>query len=184
MSETRIGGWIQTYTGVQFYPFDPRPEEICIEDVAHSLACSNRFTGHTCEPYSIAQHCVLAAENVPVADSLYALLHDASEAYLADVSSPVKQHPDMEPYRIAELELTRTILRRFGLSTGGFVLFPTSVYEVDARLLVTEARDLMRDPDWARGERIAPFPWKIRPWGWREAKTRFLTTFDLLRGPC
>ena len=45
MSERR-GGWCATYTGMQFWPLDPRPEDICIEDIAHALALQCRFNGH------------------------------------------------------------------------------------------------------------------------------------------
>lgn len=42
----RKGDWFLTYTGIHFYPMDPRPEEVCIEDIAHALALQCRFNGH------------------------------------------------------------------------------------------------------------------------------------------
>lgn len=41
--EERKGVWIQTYTGRMFWPLDPRPEEIWIEDIAHALSLQCRF---------------------------------------------------------------------------------------------------------------------------------------------
>lgn len=61
----RRGDFICTYTGRKFYPLDPRPEDVCIEDIAHALALVNRFGGHTRVPYSVAQHSVLCCQNAP-----------------------------------------------------------------------------------------------------------------------
>ena len=138
LTETRVGGWIQTYTGVAFYPFDPRPSEIQIHDIAHALSMQCRFTGHVKEFYSVAQHSVLVALHCPQEDRLWALLHDATEAYLADVARPVKQHAVMEPYRTIENDLERMICQRFGLPLEK----PSSVTVADKRMLATEKRDL------------------------------------------
>ena len=46
MRAPRNGSWIQTYTGIQFWPLDPRPEEIEIRDIAHALSLLCRFNGH------------------------------------------------------------------------------------------------------------------------------------------
>lgn len=64
MSE-RIGDWMQVYSGKQFWPLDPRPEEIEIEDIAHSLANMCRFAGHSEKFYSVADHSHRVAEYVP-----------------------------------------------------------------------------------------------------------------------
>src|ERR1700693_75116 len=60
----RKGDWIQTFTGRQFWPLDPRPEEVCIEDIAHGLSNECRFAGQCRSFYSVAQHSVLCARNV------------------------------------------------------------------------------------------------------------------------
>src|SRR5579885_2784587 len=86
----RHGDWIQTYCGVAFYPLDPRPEEILIEDIAHALSMLCRFTGHVKRFYSVAQHCVYVSHRCDPKDALWGLLHDAAEAYLNDISRPVK----------------------------------------------------------------------------------------------
>lgn len=86
----RKGDWIQTYTGRQFWPLDPKPEEVCIEDIAHALSQQCRYAGHTIRFYSVAQHSVEIALRVPRAAALWGLLHDAAEAYLVDLPRPVK----------------------------------------------------------------------------------------------
>lgn len=69
-----------TYTGRTFYPFDPRPEDICIEDIAHSLSNMCRFCGHVREFYSVAEHSVRGASHLYGLNALQFLLHDAAEA--------------------------------------------------------------------------------------------------------
>ena len=60
----RIGDWIQVHSGRQFWPLDPRTEEVDIHDIAHALSLVCRFTGHVKEFYSVAQHSVLVALTV------------------------------------------------------------------------------------------------------------------------
>ena len=182
MSE-RIGDWIQTFSGVAFYPLDPRPEEIRIEDIAHALAMQCRFTGHVRSFYSVGEHSVRVSQVCDSAEALWGLLHDASEAYLCDVARPVKHMEFMEPYRGAEGHLLRAIADRFDLSPRWPE--PASVKHADKCLLAIEARDLMPTvwPDWR--ERWYPFigdrDFSItRPWSPAEAEERFLTRFHEL----
>jgi len=84
----RIGDWIQTYTGKRFWPLDPRPEDVDILDIAHSLSLLCRFTGHTSSFYSVSQHSILVAQEVPKRLRLWALFHDAAEAYIGDIARP------------------------------------------------------------------------------------------------
>jgi hypothetical protein len=87
----RKGSWQQTFTGRQFWPCDPRPEDVCLEDIAHHLALMCRFGGACRVFYSVAEHSVRVAElvwdrtNGDREAALAGLLHDASEAYLVDI---------------------------------------------------------------------------------------------------
>lgn len=81
--------WIQTFTGRQFWPLNPRAEDVCIEDIAHALSMKCRYTGHCRQFYSVAQHSVIMTELS--LSPHWALMHDAAEAYMPDVARPVKR---------------------------------------------------------------------------------------------
>lgn len=177
----RYGDWIQVRSGGKFYPLDPRPEEITIEDIAHALSQVVRYTGHTSQALSVAQHSVMVSWRCDPADALWGLLHDASEAYLNDISRPVKQMPEMAPYRDAEDRLMAVICGRFGLPAG----MPASVKEADEILLATESRDLMapRHPDWERWiSRVETLPGRIIPWPAGKSRRMFLGRYEELAG--
>jgi hypothetical protein len=145
----RIGDWIQTYSGIAFYPCDPIPEEVCIADIAHALSNLCRFTGHTKYFYSVAEHCVHVSRLCPPEHALWGLLHDASEAYVSDLSRPVKLHTALgEEYRRVEAVLQASIIAAFGLPEKE----PAEVKSADNRMLYVEAEHLMSPlrPGWAK----------------------------------
>jgi len=83
----RRGDYIGTFTGKQFWPLDPRPGEVCLEDIAHALVNICRFNGHSNQFYSVAHHClnvemILKKRGFNKRIQLYGLLHDAAEAYI------------------------------------------------------------------------------------------------------
>lgn len=136
------GDWMQTHSGLRFYPLDPRPEDIRIEDIAHALPMICRFNGHCSRFYSVAEHSLLVAAQVNILypeSALYALLHDASEAYLCDVPRPLKRTPAMVSYRAMERAVEAAIAERFGLGP----MMPLIVKTCDERALMTERRDLV-----------------------------------------
>lgn len=105
-------GCIRTYTGRYVDPFDPKPDDIVIEDIAHALSNLCRFGGHTKCFYSVAEHSLLCAVLVPGEHKLAALLHDASEAYLVDIPTPIKNR--LPGYVEAEDRLMKVIAEKFG----------------------------------------------------------------------
>jgi uncharacterized protein len=173
----RTGDWIQTYTGGIFYPLDPRPDEINIEDIAHSLSLQCRFSGHCREHYSVAQHSVILAENLPEELRLWGLLHDASEAYLVDLPRPIKRSCDMgRMYREYEAALMRCVCERFNLP----VEEPAEVKRMDTVLLMTEKRDLMTPEPKPWEDTEAPLSTRIRPISSSSAERLFLSVYRLL----
>ncbi len=179
--DQRVGDWIQTISGLAMYPLDPRPEEIEIFDIAIALSHVCRFTGHVQDFYSVAQHSVLVSRLVPEEDALWALLHDASEAYLSDIARPVKVQPEFEAYREIEYRLQSAIVAKFGLP----VLQPASVKKADEIMLAIEARDLLGNlrPGWEKWlVNIGDCKVKIRdPWPSAKASMEFMLRFDELK---
>lgn len=161
--------WIQTYTGKQFWPLSPRWEDVDLLDIAHALAMKCRFTGHCDQFYSVAQHSVLVSQNVPFAQAKQALLHDAGEAYLPDVSRPIKG--SLRGFAELEDEVLLAVGRRFNLDN----LMTKEIKDADNLLLVTEARDVMGKPPipWDFPA-IKPLPTVIKPLPPKQAKDLFL----------
>jgi 5'-deoxynucleotidase YfbR-like HD superfamily hydrolase len=91
---------LETVSGRKIDVTDPNPSDIVIEDIAWALSRMPRFSGHSIPyvPYSVAQHCIQVAEDLkeygPTVQ-LYGLLHDAAEAYINDLPSPVKHIPEI-----------------------------------------------------------------------------------------
>jgi hypothetical protein len=162
-------GWIVTYTGRRFYPLAPRIEDIDIEDIAHALSNMCRFTGHCRQFYSVAQHSILAAYHAPAWLKLAMLLHDASEAYLCDLSRPVKHSPGLAAYRAAEDRLQQLVGQRFGV-----VFDDPMVKQIDDRMLMTERRDLTDASQPWSSHHLPPYEEIIYPLSPGTAKEVFL----------
>lgn len=167
--------WIATYSGRPFFPMAPRVEDVRIADIAHALSNLCRFAGHTRQFYSVAQHSVLVSRFCAPADAKWGLLHDASEAYLCDIVSPVKHHVGLGGYRAIERQVQAVIAQAFGLPAEE----PASVKAADKVLLKTEQRDLMPMPDgWLPGE--ATLGHRLVPLEPRHAEQLFLLRFHEL----
>ena len=172
--EQRKGDWMETYAGVKFYALDPRPEDICIEDIAHSLANQCRYAGHVKRFYSVAQHSVIVSQNLPSHLKLWGLLHDASEAYLVDLPRPSKNGTILGvEYKKIESVVQTMIYNKFGL----FGDEPAMVKEVDNRMIPTERRDLMSGSGYVRKECLPPLEANINPWNPDTSENVFLCEF-------
>ncbi len=142
--------WKQTYTGKRVNLEDPQPNQICIEDIAHALSNLCRFNGHVNQFYSVAQHSVLVADLLEDRLKIYGLLHDAHEAYIGDIISPVKQLIGLEEIKKLENQLDAAI------HTGLGVKWPLSesdkfkIKKADIEALVMEKSTLLdHNMDWA-----------------------------------
>jgi len=185
----RTHDWIRTYTGKKFYLFDSGPEDVCIEDIAHALSMQCRYNGHVARFYSVAEHsayvsAIVAAEmgnkHYNIDTALWALLHDASEAYIGDVSRPLKQQPEMERYRSNEKRIQGVIAAKFGLTPTE----PEIVTRADRAILGMEVRALKWAEPIATVEVLPDvipilrdIQFGIAP---ENAKTKFLRLFDFM----
>ncbi len=129
---------IQTRHRIAFSLDAPRVEDVHIHDIAHSLAHLCRFNGHTRTFYSVAEHSLRCSQIVEPEFALDALLHDAAEAYLGDVTSPVKAA--LGPaWSELETRVASVVADAFGLLWP----IPRCVHNADQRMLATEVRDLL-----------------------------------------
>lgn len=133
-------GWIQTYSGGQFWPCQPRAEDVRLEDIAHALSLKARYEGHTKRHYSVALHSICCCLHAPDHLRLAALLHDASEAYMPDVARPTKVQWGAV-VKDTEALLHQAVYDAFGL--GYMLPLDPQIKVIDNRMLVTERRDLM-----------------------------------------
>lgn len=139
--------FMTTFTGRRIDPVDPRTYNIDIMDIAHALSHLCRFTGHTRTFYSVAQHCLLASYHVEERYALEALLHDATEAYINDLSRPLKHHPKMQAYVDIEELMDTVIRKRYGLPAT----MSPAVKQVDGKLVIDEALTLLTETTWTDG---------------------------------
>lgn len=180
------GGWMETYTGRRVVLQAPTPDMIDIEDIAHALSIINRYTGHTRFPYSVAQHSVLMTKwgvdkmDLLPGEALAVLMHDAQEAYIGDIASPLKHLlPD---YKEMEQEFEKVIQTKYGLPPDKYTKLIVS--NLDVRILAKERQELMPHtgkyewflPDWA-----TPLTVDIDRWSAEFAKTEFLDLFGILQ---
>lgn len=126
-----------TASGRVVDPLHLRVEDVSWIDIGHALAQLARWNGHTSHPWSVAQHSIVVASLVAPEHTLWALLHDASEAYLTDVPRPLKRTEMFSGYRDAEQAATDVILMAAGIHPG---VMPDDVREADDAVLVAEAR--------------------------------------------
>lgn len=153
-----MGNFIQTYTGKQFWPLDPRPEDFDMNDIAHSLAYQCRYAGHCRQFYSVAEHCFFISAWIFVEThdrkvALAALLHDAPEAYIVDVPRPLKG--SLQGYKEIEQNIWLQLADRYELDP----VLPEIVKKADERILIDE-----RNQNMAPGNYVGGWP-DVEPLG-------------------
>jgi len=149
--EGRVGDFCQTWTGTRFYPLDPRPEDVKIEDLIFGLGNMCRYNGQV-RFYSVAEHSVLVSKLVAPEHALAALMHDAPEFLMADMTRPFKRAigRDNAYFKIEEQIWEKAIAPKFGLPAK----LPQEVINADTELLGLEKQVLLvRSDPW-----YLPFP--------------------------
>ena len=152
-----LTGAIETFSGRMVEPLRPNSDDIALEDIARSLSMQCRFNGHCARFYSVAEHSVNTAEvalRLTDGDSmaaLFALLHDASEAYLCDLPRPIKSA--FPNYLEWEKRLSDMIFAKFAGSLPDAETAEV-VRRADDIMLATEAAELTssRAADWGIAE--------------------------------
>lgn len=160
-----------------YFDFEvPEESAITIEDIAHGLSHICRFTGQCHTFYSVAEHSVLCSQRVPAEHAFAALMHDAAEAVMGDVSRPLKSLlPD---YKKIERRVERAILGKFGLSAD----CNDFVQKADMEMLAFEQQIVMRNSDTWPGITTEGEPPTIQFLSPTDAYAAFLIRFHELAG--
>ena len=184
------GFWVQTLSGAAFNFDDPAPASIRLADITHALALLNRFSGHTTQPWSVAQHTLLCYHllmaDCPKASAemrLAVLLHDAHEAYVGDVASPLKwamrgQSDARSAYDAIESRAARAVETRFGLTMTEMMAY--TVRRTDMQALWLEREKLLNPgkQDWGLNFPPQPpgnFQLCFRPRAWTAVRAKLHT---------
>ncbi len=142
---------IHTYTGEVIDLLDVQPHNIHIEDITKSLGCTRRFNGHTLEsastPWTVLHHSLyvsdmLFARGCTRQTVVAALLHDAHEAYIGDIATPVKNIiAETDAYHQLVESIDAAVAARFGFDPALFHC--DAVRDADATALRVEAYNLL-----------------------------------------
>lgn len=181
--------WTMTRSGVKFTPTAPKAVDVKIQDIAHALSNLCRWGGHSRFFYSVAEHCVRASHAVEPVHALAVLLHDASEAYCADLPTPIKYLPELKAYRTIEDRIHAAIGEAFGID---WKKHKTAIKAADNLMLWLEDDDLMHGrlteaeglaattADMATTYLMMP---SIIPWSPEQARHQYLKRFFALQPP-
>ena len=135
--------YIETFSGKKIDFFEPRADQIDINDIARGLSRLPRFAGQTSEFYSVASHSLNVARILPDKHKLQGLMHDAAEAFVGDLPTPFKRN--IPAFGELEHRIWVAICERFGIA----VELDPLVKRADSTMLVSE-RDILKPAvsDW------------------------------------
>lgn len=129
--------WMTTVSGIRFEYLNPTPEMVDIRDIVHVLRRIPRFMGHTRELLTVAVHSCNVSKHSGKKYALEGLLHDAAEAYIGDICTPLKRLLG-DKIKVIEERINLAIAAKFKL----IYPWPEQVVTADRRVLITEAKIL------------------------------------------
>lgn len=183
--------WIQTVQATAVSLLRPKPGDFNVPMVAHSLGMLCRYNGHCDEFYSVAEHSVHCARIAlkvygkgPVA--AYALMHDAHESVIGDISAPIKAALGASGTALRDYErmLERVFCQRFLGTEDMPQHIKDTVKRIDQTILMWEAEQIMKPPPqrWEIPVDDAYWPdWSVKCWGPRVAANVFHETCAKLK---
>lgn len=168
---------IMLRSGVELDFLDPGSCNFTIEDIAHGLSMLCRYAGQCRDFYSVAEHCLNVSDAVPE-HAFAALMHDAAEAFVGDITRPLKQM--LPQYKAIERSVEEAIFIRYGVPRP----MPRAVKQADLAVLAAEQAQLMPagTDRWARAAGIRPARMRVACMRPAEAKAAFLERFEALSG--
>lgn len=182
MHPERPGAWMQTNSGGQFFPLDPKPEEIVANDFSNGLALTCRYggQGNINRFYSVAEHsyhmAMYAMANGAEPEVAFAtLLHDAAEGYTGDLIRAMKVAVGYS-YKKVEHAVEAAVAEKYRLA---FVFHTHAAYikDLDQRIVPLEKEYLFgaKGLDWAFDQFEPLEGVTIQGWQPAQAKLQFLT---------
>jgi hypothetical protein len=179
--------WIQTHSGKALDLRCPDPRDIDVADIAHALSMICRYNGHTNRHYSVAEHCCHVSDwvNLPGygrGGALAGLLHDASEAYVGDLTYPMQLaigSPARAAVQSLHAAVSGAILEHLGLA-GWVQLDHPEVKRIDRQILLDERNALMGPPPMAWDVRGDPLGVTIHGWAPERARNEWLSRLTRL----
>ena len=173
-----IGPWCATLSGRRYYPQNPQPAQFSLTDVASGLGNTCRFGGQCPRFYSVAEHSVLVArvvERMAPALAFAALMHDAAEAYLGDVPTPLKLC--LPSYETLERATLAAIFEAFAIPGDPY---DSVIKRADLAVLRTEV--VQFEMDWGEAHpQGAPADVALECWDPAWAQGAFLAAFSRYR---
>lgn len=168
--------WIQTLTGKKIFLDSPQPGDFDILDIAHGLALTCRYSGQCGRFYSVAEHSINVMQHLPDELKFAGLMHDASEAYIHDITRPVKcwlNAHGLNVYHLLEDNFMLAIAERFEFQ------YPINhlVKYVDNKVILTERRDVVEDQDLDWEIPGEPYPESTMEFSINTAVEMFLAMF-------
>ncbi len=152
--------YLKTYMGNKVDPLEVAAEDITLEDIAHALSLMCRGNGQVVHFYSVGQHCINCAKEAKARGwnerlQLGCLLHDAAEAYMSDLITPIKVH--MPQYYEIEDRFLKAVYEKFGLADLSKEEWD-KIMDVDRALLTYDLVELLKEPVPEEGYRVVRIP--------------------------
>lgn len=171
MSITRS---IMLNSGSPFYFLSPDASNYTIDDIAHGLSNTCRYAGQCKRFYSVAEHSVLVSQELET-EKMEGLFHDAAEAFIGDVTRPLKSM--LGQYAYIEDLILKDVFRRLNLNWP----LTENIHIADLSVMAAEIEVLMPEGirDWLK--EVEPARVNIRCLAPEQAKQMFLCRYQELR---
>lgn len=191
---TERGPWLATSTGNMWSILEPDKSDVHLIDIVVGLARTCRYGGQIREDadfYSVAEHCTLMVKwmlaNAMLhfrEDALKVLLHDASEAFLGDIPTPLKAL--IPAYKVIEDRCQDVIDAAFGLDAAKIT--HAEIKNVDIRIrddersamIAEPAQSLQRKIFWEKHPGLEPLGVEVRGLPPQDARREFVDCYELI----